>query len=114
MPHSCAVCGAVYASLVELEQGACPVCHACKFIYESSHNSTQYTKKSLFEEEHKTEEINKPDPSDERTVSVRVRRPGTYEINLRQMVESSDRVICFEKKGTYHLDLHSMVGKRKS
>ena len=132
MPHSCAVCGAVYTALAELDRGACPICHACKFIYEASNNAEQYAEKALFEEEelkrndayftdakppHKIKQpITQPEqnlePYDD-TVSVHIRRPGTYEINLRQMVESSDRIVCFDKKGTYHLDLHSMMGKKK-
>lgn len=129
MPHSCAVCGAVYASLAELDNGACPVCHACKFIYEAPRDAISIPADSLFEEDvseitpKHQDNSQKNDTAegfeenrleDDATVSVRIQRPGRYEINLRQMVESPDRVIGVEKKGVYHLDLHSMVGKKKN
>jgi len=128
MPHSCAVCGAVYASLAELDNGACPVCHACKFVYEAPRETISSPADSLFEEsaseitsKHQAdyqknttaESFSDIRLEDDAAVSVRIQRPGKYEINLRQMVESPDRVIGVEKKGVYHLDLHSMVGKKK-
>ena len=128
MPHSCAVCGAVYASLAELDNGACPVCHACKFIYEAPRDAISSQADSFFEESvseitpkhqahsqknNTAEGFSDIRLEDEAAVSVRIQRPGRYEINLRQMVESPDRVIGVEKKGVYHLDLHSMVGKKK-
>jgi len=119
MPHSCAVCGAVYASLAELDGGACPVCHACKFIYGVSQEPVSFSDDSCFEiDSHEGVSRNKrtdavKKESDDDTVSVRIRRPGSYEINLRQMSESSDRVIGVEKRGVYHLDLHSMIWKKK-
>ena len=132
MPHSCAVCGAVYASLAELDNSACPVCHACKFMYEAPRDAISGPADSFFEEsvseitpkhqaEHQADyqKSNKAEGfsdirlEDDAAVSVRIQRPGKYEINLRQMVESPDRVIGVEKKGVYHLDLHSMVGKKK-
>ena len=127
MPHSCAVCGAVYASLTNLDNGACPVCHACKFIYEAPRDTISIQTNSLFEEdsneiapkEQADYQANKiaetiEDTKDDTTVSVRIQRPGSYEINLRQMSESPDRVIGVDKKGVYHLDLHSMIGKKKN
>jgi len=123
MPHSCMVCGAVYASLAELDGGTCPVCHACKFIYEASQNMASFPDDSLFEADsrervgrnERTDAVKreKEAKSDDDTVSVRIRRPGSYEINLRQLSESSDRVIGVEKEGVYHLDLLSMVWKKK-
>jgi predicted nucleic acid-binding Zn-ribbon protein len=127
VPHTFAICGAVYASLTELDNGACPACHACKFIYEAPRDTISIPAASLFEEDsseitlkhqdnsqkNTTTEIIE-DTKDDATVSVRIQRPGKYEINLRQMVESPDRVIGVEKKGVYHLDLHSMVGKKKN
>jgi predicted nucleic acid-binding Zn-ribbon protein len=119
MPHSCAVCGAVFASLAELDGGACPVCHACKFIYEGSEEVISLSNDSLFENTfHESVSRNGSvdaveRESDDDTVSVRIRRPGSYEINLRQMGTSSDRVIGVEKKGVYHLDLLSMAWKKK-
>ena len=127
MPHSCAICGAVYASLAELNNGACPVCHACKFIYEAPKDTISIPTDSLFEDDsseitqkdqdnsqkNSTEETIK-DNKDDSTVSIRIQRPGSYEINLRQMVESTDRVIGAERRGVYHLDLHSMIGKKKN
>jgi predicted nucleic acid-binding Zn-ribbon protein len=122
MSHSCAVCGAVYDSLAELDNGACPACHACKFIYEAPKGTNSVKAGSLFEDdsseiapkyqENKIAETIE-DTADDTTVSVRIQRPGSYEINLLQMSESSDSVIGVEKKGVYHLDLHSMVGKKK-
>lgn len=123
MPHSCAVCGAVYASLAELNGGACPKCHACKFIYEVSRDESQ-EKISLSDDSLFEDAVHEGVPKNEGTsaveresgddpVSVRINRPGSYEINLRQMGESSDRIIGGEKKGVYHLDLHSMVWKKK-
>jgi len=126
VPHSCAVCGAVYASLSELDNGACPVCHACKFIYEAPRNATSIPVDSLFEDESskitsepqveyqtsKTIETIESTKNDV-AVSVRIQSPGSYEINLQQMSESPNRVIGVDKKGVYHLDLHSMIGKKK-
>ena len=125
MPHSCAVCGAVYASLAELDGGACPVCSACKFIYEVPRDEFRdeifLSDESLFEVEDVVHEgVAKNEgtsaverESDDDPVSVRINRPGSYEINLRQLGESSDRVIGVKKKGVYHLDLHSMVWRKK-
>ena len=127
MPHSCAVCGTVYASLAELDGGSCPVCHACKFIYEVSQDTTPVHPDSLFEDDvHELPKRNQEASQetdaitgevmavqDDEAISIRIQRPGKYEINLRQMVESPDRVIEVEKKGVYHLDLHSMIRKKK-
>jgi predicted nucleic acid-binding Zn-ribbon protein len=122
MSHSCAVCGAVYDSIAELDNGACPACHACKFIYEAPKGTVSVPTSSLFEDNSSevapTYQENKiaetiENIEDDTTVSIRIQRPGSYEINLLQMSESSDRVIGVEKKGVYHLDLHSMVGKKK-
>ena len=127
MPHSCAVCGTVYASLAELDGGSCPVCHACKFIYEVFQDTTPVHPDSLFEDDvHELPKRNQEASQemdaitgevmavqDDEAISIRIQRPGKYEINLRQMVESPDRVIEVEKKGVYYLDLHSMIRKKK-
>lgn len=123
VPHSCAGCGRVYASLAELNGGACPVCHARKFIYEDSRNVVSHADDSLLEDG-SHEKVSKDEStgaakresdaeSGDDTISVLIKQPGSYEINLRQMVESSDRIIGVERKGVYHLDLHSMVLKKK-
>lgn len=115
MPHICARCGKEYPDASDEVLRGC-VCGNTSFLYQRSRAPGEFNKEIPRNQTNHEENI--PDTPSERTddislESVRIIRPGEYDINLVQMAQSPDRVIKIGQEGEYRLDLHSMVRKKK-
>jgi len=115
MPHICARCGKEYPDASEEVLKGC-VCGNTSFFYQRSHVPGECKKETPCN--HSNPEEKRMNTSQERTddislESVRIIRPGEYDINLIQMAKSPDRVIKIGTEGEYRLDLYSMVRKKK-
>lgn len=115
MPHICARCGKEYPAASDEVLKGC-VCGNTTFFYQRSGVSRECKKEKPCN--HTNPEENITDTSQERKddvslESVRIIRPGEYDINLIQMAKSPDRVIKIGTEGEYRLDLYSMVRKKK-
>lgn len=114
MPHKCVRCGTEYPEGSEEILEGCQACGSRLFVYVRSGEAIEVSKArevldTLMEEE--PEEVLKV-PFEERVETIRIVRPGTYEINLPKLLKQ-DTIVFAGKKGKYVVHLPSLFAERK-
>ncbi len=117
MPHICTRCGKEYPDASKEVLLGC-VCGNTTFLYQRNLSSKgQDSTIPLYHADHDEkgpDSIPKKETEPASSLeSIRIIRPGEYDINLIQMAQSQDRVIKIGRDGEYRLNLHSMIGKKK-
>jgi uncharacterized protein len=124
MPHKCTKCGREFEDgSTEILKG-CPSCGGKKFLYVSHDERHQdvLEEKSISQiaEETKQEVLEVAPPAAgsgtevyKRVESIRIVGPGSYELNLEKMAETSEVVIAIGKEGRYAVDIVSMAKSEK-
>jgi predicted nucleic acid-binding Zn-ribbon protein len=127
MPHKCTKCGREFKEgSTEILKG-CPSCGGKKFLFvrEAERHRDVLEEKSIdvIVEETPEEVLEvKPEPKKhvepyERVESIRVLKPGSYELNIEKLAQSDELVVKLGKNEKYVVDILSMAkskkGKRK-
>ena len=129
MPNRCTKCGAVFPDGDPVILTGCPKCKWNKFLYVAPEKAdvrpieeSQINKESLddvlknIDDLIDSEELkSQQDPIDERVESIRIVDAGSYEVNLKSVMNNEDIVVGIKEEGQYAIDLSSMLkGSTKS
>jgi predicted nucleic acid-binding Zn-ribbon protein len=124
MAHKCTKCGREFKDgSTEILKG-CPSCGGKKFLYirESERHKDVLEEKSIEEIAEETQEEvlevkeEKPRKIDafDRIESIRVLKPGSYELNIEKLAHSDEVVVRIGNDEKYMVDILSMAkGKKK-
>ncbi len=123
MAHKCTKCGREFKSgSTEILKG-CPSCGGKKFLYvrESERHKDVLEEKSIEEIVEETQEEvlevreEKPLKADafDRIESIRVLRPGSYELNIEKLAHSDEVVVRLGNDEKYMVDILSMAKSKK-
>jgi predicted nucleic acid-binding Zn-ribbon protein len=123
MPHKCTKCGREFKEgSTEILKG-CPSCGGKKFLFvrEAERHRDVLEEKSIdvIVEETQEEVLEvKPEPRKhvepyERVESIRVLKPGSYELNIEKLAQSDEVVVKLGKDERYLVDILSMAKSRK-
>jgi hypothetical protein len=122
MPHKCTKCGREFSDgSTEILKG-CPSCGSKKFLYirEEHRHRDVLEEKTITEIAKETKEevlevVDGPTKAADlrgRVESIRILSPGSYELNLKKLADSSDMVVGLGKDASYMVDISSM-GKKE-
>jgi hypothetical protein len=122
MPHKCTRCGREFRDgSTDILRG-CPSCGGKKFLYirEEHRHRDVLDEKSITEIAKETQEevlevVEAPGTAADlqgRVESIRILAPGSYELNLKKLADSSDMVVGLGKDAKYMVDISSM-GKKE-
>ncbi|MDY6932348.1 MAG: Zn-ribbon domain-containing protein [Halobacteriota archaeon] len=115
MPHKCTKCGQLFKDGDKNILSGCPVCGWNKFLY--APEGTQEKETTNIEEVIETDspkvEETHPTPVSDRLESVRILGPGSYEVNIRALLERDEIVVALKEDGRYIINLPSVFGKKK-
>lgn len=112
MPHKCTKCGKIFKDGDKNILSGCPECGWNKFLY--TREITEDKDSKNIEELLKEEEApGKPSSSIlDRLESVRILGPGSYEVNVRALLERDEIVVALKEDGRYIIHLPSVFGKK--
>ncbi|HOT94157.1 MAG TPA: Zn-ribbon containing protein [Methanoregulaceae archaeon] len=125
MPHKCTTCGREFEDGSQDVLRGCPSCGGKRFLYvraEERHRDVlEETPLETLVEEAPDEDVHEipvevdevPEhPLHESIETIRIRGPGSYEINIERLAQSDEMVIGLGKAGQYGVDILSMGKKR--
>jgi hypothetical protein len=101
MPHRCTKCGELFRDGDRRILSGCPECGWNKFLYESLGSK----------EEDEVEEVEGVDMVG--IESIRILSPGSYELNIKQLLEREEIILGARDEGTYLIHLPSLFRKRR-
>ena len=129
MPHQCLKCGKVYKDSRHVFEG-CPECGGKSFYYTKKPLDERRRRRLLeeiekdgglqgekvediFEEirKRKEEALKETERQREKVESIRVQESGTYEINVRRLMEEGSIIIY--RDGAYYIYLPSLFAAKK-
>ena len=125
MPHKCTKCGREFKEgSTEILKG-CPSCGGKKFLFvrEAERHKDVLEEKSIdaIVEETSPEEVLevRPEPKRhsepyERVESIRVLKPGSYELNIEKLAQSDEVVVKLGKDERYLVDIISMAKSKRT
>ena len=111
MPHKCTRCGKLFKDGDKNILSGCPECGWNKFLYarEEAKKKVSRDIDALLEEKEKPEKTSILD----RLESVRILGPGSYEVNIKALLERDEIVVALREDGRYIIHLPSVFGKKK-
>ncbi|MDY6965065.1 MAG: Zn-ribbon domain-containing protein [Halobacteriota archaeon] len=110
MPHKCTKCGKIFKDGDKQILSGCPECGWNKFLYLKEEAAKNICKdiEALLQEE------KKPDtPILDRLESVRILGPGSYELNIKALLERDEIVVALKEDGRYIIHLPSVFSRKK-
>jgi predicted nucleic acid-binding Zn-ribbon protein len=123
MPHKCTTCGREFEDGSQEVLRGCPSCGGKRFLYvrvEERHRDVldetpleALVEEAPSEDVHEIPEVPEPDrPLHESIETIRIKGPGSYEINIERLAKSDDMVIGLGRDGQFGVDILSMGKKR--
>ena len=114
MPHKCTKCGNVFKDGDKAILSGCPKCGWNKFLYTREGLEDKVTPNNIEAILKEDETPGKPSTSIlNRLESVRILGPGSYEVNVRALLERDEIVVALKEDGRYVINLSSVFGKNK-
>jgi len=112
MPHKCTKCGNIFKDGDKDILSGCPKCGWNKFLYtrEGLEEKVAPNTEAILKEDGT---LGKPSASIlDRLESVRILGPGSYEVNVRALLERDEIVVALKEDGRYIIHLPSVFGKK--
>ncbi|MDD2666353.1 MAG: Zn-ribbon domain-containing protein [Methanocellales archaeon] len=120
MPHKCTRCGQLFRDGSQEILSGCPSCGWNKFLYVMGEEQA-LPKASTIDEliskvevgeksEVPTEDIPSPEPI-KRIESIKILGPGSYELNIKTLLDRKEIIMALKENGTYVVHLPSIFGK---
>lgn len=115
MPHKCTRCGQLFRDGSPDILSGCPSCGWNKFLYVMGEGEAA-PQVSIDELISKVEIEDKPAmPTEDiqRIESIRILGPGSYELNLKTLLDRKEIIMALKENGTYVVHLPSIFGKKR-
>lgn len=104
--HKCVKCGEVFERITkEMLYDGCPECGSNFFFYIKGQAAADLVDKIKIEER-EGEPI-------EKIESVKIHKPGIYELNLDALLERKEIIMAIKETGSYVVHLPSLFAKKK-
>ena len=114
MPHRCTRCGQLFRDGSPEILSGCPSCGWNKFLYVMGEGEVAPQTSTIDELINKVEIEGKPAvPTEDiqRIESIRILGPGSYELNLKTLLNRKEIIMALKENGTYVVHLPSIFGK---
>lgn len=114
MPHKCTRCGQLFRDGSPEILSGCPSCGWNKFLYVMGEGEAAPQTSTIDELISKVEIEDKPAvPTEDiqRIESIRILGPGSYELNLKTLLDRKEIIMALKENGTYVVHLPSIFGK---
>ncbi|HIH36434.1 MAG TPA: hypothetical protein HA232_00805 [Methanocellales archaeon] len=118
MPHKCTRCGQLFRDGSQEILSGCPSCGWNKFLYvmgeepalSKASTVDELIRKVGVDEKAPTEDIQSPDTAT-RIESIKILGPGSYELNIKTLLDRKEIIMALKENGTYVVHLPSIFGK---
>ena len=108
MPHKCTNCEHIFKNgSVEIMDG-CPHCGWKKFLYVSAKPAAEHA--PVMETQVDTPEIKEENP-DLQVESIRILEKGSYELNIKSLLDREEIILSVKESGRYFVHLPSVFDK---
>ncbi len=118
MPHKCTRCGQLFRDGSPEILSGCPSCGWNKFLYVMGEEQAlpkastidEMINKAEVDEKLPTEDIQDTEPI-KRIESIKILGPGSYELNIKTLLDRKEIIMALKENGTYVVHLPSIFGK---
>ncbi|MDD2778037.1 MAG: Zn-ribbon domain-containing protein [Methanocellales archaeon] len=118
MPHKCTRCGQLFRDGSPEILSGCPSCGWNKFLYVMGEDQAfskastidELISKAEVDEKAPTEDTQSPDTI-KRIESIKILGPGSYELNIKTLLDRKEIIMALKENGTYIVHLPSIFGK---
>ncbi len=118
MPHKCTRCGKLFRDGSPEILSGCPSCGWNKFLYVKGKEEAAPKAPEIDELISKVEIGDKiedksdvPTEDTKRIESIRILGPGSYELNIKTLLDRKEIIMALKENGTYVVHLPSIFGK---
>ena len=118
MPHKCTRCGKLFRNGSSEILSGCPSCGWNKFLYVMGKEEADPKAPAIDELISKVEIGDKiedksdvPTEDTKRIESIRILGPGSYELNIKTLLDRKEIIMALKENGTYVVHLPSIFGK---
>ncbi|ATZ61307.2 MAG: Zn-ribbon domain-containing protein [Methanosarcinales archaeon Met12] len=124
MPHKCTRCGQTFRDGASEILSGCPTCGWNKFLYVTD-RSEEIARQDVLSEDAEVMDINElinkveieekpkthPAPDSHRVESIKILCPGSYELNIKSLLDRPEIIMALKEEGTYMVHLPSIFSK---
>ncbi len=107
MPHKCTKCGHIFEDGSADILNGCPECGWNKFLYVPAKSETEEITETELEEPEMEEK------EELEVESIRILEKGSYELNLKSLLDREEIIMSVKEDGRYLVHLPSIFEKNK-